>query len=408
MVDIEQNIDQLDTIKKEGKLYEKVGEVVAILNQLLDGSYTLGDARRIDAILSNYKGYLLNILKDYESMAMKKAVAETLLKLSPEEDVFLKLVELVELGQEEVNFSWDIARRLMRTPGTYPYVREAILTLLQSREEYHKMLGLAIIREYKQVHRRKGKGKRYESIMTTVSAKKTSVITREEFDQPVNDVALEQIAKDWLIIVRNIIRETKSEKIREQAWTAIATISNIEDEKKLYEKEVLYSVLYNILLEFQPNIQVQLTRIADLAKQEFSSDYVTVQNCEVVIKEIVNDGNLSGKYFELEQVFVRENGKELYSLTASSISKKYLCYYCGIDIDKDAKVCENCGKEILKCNVCRLPISFAEEFSQCKHCKTKAHISHLKEWVKVKGKCPTCQKNLTADDIQPIYEVANK
>ena len=42
---------------------------------------------------------------------------------------------------------------------------------------------------------------------------------------------------------------------------------------------------------------------------------------------------------------------------------------------------------------------FGEEVAECKHCNTKSHFTHLHEWVKIKGTCPTCQKKLVQEDL---------
>jgi len=49
----------------------------------------------------------------------------------------------------------------------------------------------------------------------------------------------------------------------------------------------------------------------------------------------------------------------------------------------------------LRCIVCNLVINPSnEEVVYCSHCHSPAHRSHLIEWVKIKGFCPVCKKEI--------------
>ena len=79
--------------------------------------------------------------------------------------------------------------------------------------------------------------------------------------------------------------------------------------------------------------------------------------------------------------------------------QKYHCYYCQSDIDRDAKICQKCHKEIPHCTVCSLPILQKDFIGKCVHCGKFAHLIHLQEWLKVKGYCPSCDMKLSERDI---------
>jgi hypothetical protein len=117
--------------------------------------------------------------------------------------------------------------------------------------------------------------------------------------------------------------------------------------------------------------------------------------------ELIESNQITGEYFELEQVFVRKETKDT-SIRPVSFTKQYICYHCGNPIEKDAKTCSSCNSEVLRCSVCKLPISFGEEVGKCSLCETKAHLVHMQEWVKTQGKCPVCQKKLPVEGIVPI------
>jgi tetratricopeptide (TPR) repeat protein len=51
------------------------------------------------------------------------------------------------------------------------------------------------------------------------------------------------------------------------------------------------------------------------------------------------------------------------------------------------------------CSVCRMKIKKGSTYVACPHCKKPAHYSHLVEWIKVQGSCPSCNKRLKVEDI---------
>lgn len=80
------------------------------------------------------------------------------------------------------------------------------------------------------------------------------------------------------------------------------------------------------------------------------------------------------------------------------------CFHCGYTITKIQKICSSCKKGILRCSVCKLPISQNQEIGQCPHCENKAHITHLFEWVKTQGKCPVCLQIIKMDSIEDLQK----
>lgn len=77
------------------------------------------------------------------------------------------------------------------------------------------------------------------------------------------------------------------------------------------------------------------------------------------------------------------------------------CFYCGFPIEKHFKLCPDCGKKVVKCIVCKLPVTFGEEVGKCSLCEAKGHIAHMQEWVKTQGKCPVCLQSLPVEGIVP-------
>jgi hypothetical protein len=79
--------------------------------------------------------------------------------------------------------------------------------------------------------------------------------------------------------------------------------------------------------------------------------------------------------------------------------RKIRCLNCGEEREDLSKPCPNCGVETVNCAVCKLPISYGSTTAECPKCNALAHKEHLFEWVKVKGSCPVCQRELRTDDL---------
>ncbi|MHA1185700.1 MAG: hypothetical protein ACTSSK_02320 [Candidatus Heimdallarchaeota archaeon] len=86
----------------------------------------------------------------------------------------------------------------------------------------------------------------------------------------------------------------------------------------------------------------------------------------------------------------------------AAITQLTSCYHCGYPIRKDAITCEDCGKEIIRCVVCKLPVSLGDTLGQCSLCEAKAHYEHMLDWVQKRGKCPHCQQKVPEDSVIAI------
>jgi|GEM_PF-2009760 len=81
--------------------------------------------------------------------------------------------------------------------------------------------------------------------------------------------------------------------------------------------------------------------------------------------------------------------------------KKYFytlpCPICGAFVKRSAISCKNCGEKFQTCIVCNF--SILESLVETPCCQSFAHRSHLKEWLKIKGKCPNCGEKLEEWEI---------
>jgi transcription elongation factor Elf1 len=81
------------------------------------------------------------------------------------------------------------------------------------------------------------------------------------------------------------------------------------------------------------------------------------------------------------------------------ITPKAKCFYCGLEIPRDAEYCPHCGEARVRCSVCLGDIASGEQFVKCPYCGILCHRDHLSEWIKVKGYCPNCRQRLKEIDI---------
>ncbi|MHA1220872.1 MAG: hypothetical protein ACTSQB_03995 [Candidatus Heimdallarchaeota archaeon] len=82
------------------------------------------------------------------------------------------------------------------------------------------------------------------------------------------------------------------------------------------------------------------------------------------------------------------------ALNFKTFSSDVSCFFCGAPLDKGADFCHACTKDVLKCAVCKLLISHGDPIATCPKCDSKGHLSHLHEWIKTQGKCPTCLQEI--------------
>ncbi len=82
----------------------------------------------------------------------------------------------------------------------------------------------------------------------------------------------------------------------------------------------------------------------------------------------------------------------------------YNCYFCANRLDRNSETCSSCGKEVIYCCVCNLPVSFKEKLGKCSLCGESAHLVHFQEWLKVLGMCPKCDKKLSPEGVIPITD----
>ena len=248
-----------------------------------------------------------------------------------------------------------------------------------------------------------GKRLRYASLQTKEEKKAQGSITDPETENLLSPETLLQLFLD-------VAATDKSPEVRKNAWSYIGGESKIEFVDYLLE-DVLKSILYDILTQFQTGLQVPLSRVVELIGSKAfdrlkelvtslneTNVRITEEKVVTAIQELLDDQQIEGQYFEMEQVFVL--GKmDKQEFKPKTFRRDFLCKKCAYTIDLDTKSCPNCQIEVMRCMICKRPISFGEETATCPKCQNQAHFAHLQEWIKAKGKCPMCSAKLKEADL---------
>ncbi len=179
------------------------------------------------------------------------------------------------------------------------------------------------------------------------------------------------------------------------------------DEDQIFDEKMgeIYTAVLSTIQKVRPGIQVTLPRLAELAKSP--KKFV-----EEVILAILEQKPVLGEYLQFEQVFIREEDTDelIDELIAQPIPRygHFHCSHCQEIIEnRSANTCPSCGEKVSRCIVCKLPISADDSIGKCSQCEGLAHLTHLQEWVKVKGKCPRClqaTKVVILKEAKPIQE----
>ncbi|MFW9992101.1 MAG: hypothetical protein ACFFD4_08555 [Candidatus Odinarchaeota archaeon] len=75
------------------------------------------------------------------------------------------------------------------------------------------------------------------------------------------------------------------------------------------------------------------------------------------------------------------------------------CRFCGDLLPVDALDCPACNNRRSTCPVCKRNIDVNFEIAVCPMCRNEFHLAHLREAVKVTGKCPVCRSKIRRYEI---------
>ncbi|MCK4844622.1 MAG: hypothetical protein KAS95_03015 [Candidatus Heimdallarchaeota archaeon] len=100
-----------------------------------------------------------------------------------------------------------------------------------------------------------------------------------------------------------------------------------------------------------------------------------------------------------EQIGDKVSGARLYVYKTSRLPKRVIrwlprCPYCSHQNSHGTSECSHCGKELTKCYICGISIERKDEITVCLDCGNIFHYNHYMTWLKLKGMCPICKKEV--------------
>ena len=110
-------------------------------------------------------------------------------------------------------------------------------------------------------------------------------------------------------------------------------------------------------------------------------------------------------FFSRKEHFVytgRVNTQFEGEIESSEIAPRANCLRCGATLTDNSRACEECGFNLTECAICKRELNFGDSISSCPHCSTQFHDIHIKEWLKIKGNCPTCRIDLKEENLREI------
>lgn len=87
---------------------------------------------------------------------------------------------------------------------------------------------------------------------------------------------------------------------------------------------------------------------------------------------------------------------------------KAKCYWCGELTLAVEEKCSSCKEKIPWCIVCNNPIQNGEDAKVCPKCNNPAHKSHLLEYLRTKGECPSCGSKIKGKTLKPLEKIKQK
>ena len=156
-------------------------------------------------------------------------------------------------------------------------------------------------------------------------------------------------------------------------------------------------------------------READLLTSEETMPFVwyeelSEQELTIRKKTIIKSLKESKKQFKGKKIssidyfkFIQEKNEELSIINQIIEDRKQekikKCFFCEEELNEKETYCTSCGEDIPQCCVCKRNIYANANVLQCPKCRTKAHASHIIEWLKSIGSCPNCKEHVIESQL---------
>ncbi|MFX0113588.1 MAG: RING finger protein [Candidatus Hodarchaeota archaeon] len=98
-----------------------------------------------------------------------------------------------------------------------------------------------------------------------------------------------------------------------------------------------------------------------------------------------------GQYIQAAQDRVWNAAWQTQAMTQRITRRKLSCRNCGTQLKVMDNFCAECGDEMERCQVCRLPIKPIQAVAHCSSCNSPFHESHWQQWQRMGKGCPICR-----------------
>ncbi|MHA2246065.1 MAG: leucine-rich repeat domain-containing protein [Candidatus Hodarchaeales archaeon] len=144
----------------------------------------------------------------------------------------------------------------------------------------------------------------------------------------------------------------------------------------------------DFIFQIRAKIPVSVERIAKKTN-------LPMIRCEQILKDLTDDNPIAGEYLELEGVFIKaETTDKVFEEYIEGWGKSSTCRNCRSEVPNSELKCPYCDEVLLDCQICRKRINYGDQIFQCPHCFCSFHEDHLREWLKLKRKCPNCHNKI--------------
>ncbi|MFQ5977353.1 MAG: hypothetical protein ACE5OZ_04380 [Candidatus Heimdallarchaeota archaeon] len=169
-----------------------------------------------------------------------------------------------------------------------------------------------------------------------------------------------------------------------------------EEQRRREREEQELKMLLETLPEILPDKDVPLATI----QQRILGNEATAEETEQRLLQLQKEGTLPGQYDRITQTFRRKGeAPATLKVIPSFSTADPTCRFCGSLLLEESDLCPDCGQKVSSCPVCRKQISFGQVVGMCSYCFTPYHEGHLLEALKIQGKCPVCQTDISEAEI---------
>ena len=197
-----------------------------------------------------------------------------------------------------------------------------------------------------------------------------------------------------------------------QDWEIIKKFNfNSKEEFLLFRK--FKSKIEFYLAELLPNQETTVSKIIEIICQDlnvnlqsFGSTAIiyngfTKERFETILRNAISDISIESDYFKysrLKDTIIRVSSTSSLDIFSRKANQDIKCPKCNNYLSKTVTFCPECGQKIDKCPICKIAL-LTDATGSCPKCEGEFHLNHLKEVLKISGKCPICNFRMQEFEI---------